>query len=155
MVIDAKNCNEGKHAMHVRSFFGMIGLATLLVGCEVTKAEYRDRTDAASRNAFQAGWLPEWLPEDAVDIRETHDADTNESWLVFRLTSGHWMVPDECAETGTPDLSSAQVMRRFPQFARDAWSRVSDDAGDAHRCADRRWVMWDQERQFVYSWTDQ
>lgn len=139
--------------MHLRHCLLMVIAAVFLSGCEVTEARYQDRTEVASRNAFQSGWLPEWIPDDAFDIRETHDSDTNESWLVFRLKSGHWKNPDECASQESPVLSSPRVMQRFPRFARDAWQRVGEGGGEIRACAGRRWVMWDPQRQLVYSWT--
>lgn len=59
-----------------------------LSGCEVLSARYATLQEAAADEAIERGWLPEWLPIDAIDIQETHDLDSNESWLVFRTTSG-------------------------------------------------------------------
>lgn len=98
--------------------------------------------------------MPAWLPEDAVNIRETHDMDTNESWLVFRLTSGVLTLPEDCRLESRPEMPDARVMRRFPQFARSAWSRASDYAGKFYLCPEGdagRWVLHDEELGLVYS----
>lgn len=76
------------------------------------------------------------VPEDAVNIRESHDIDTNESWLVFRLASGALTLPEECRLVSMPELSGARVMPRFPQFARSAWSRESSYSGMFYLCPD-------------------
>lgn len=138
--------------MYLRHCLLMVVAVGALSGCEVTEARYQDRAEIASHDAFQAGWFPEWIPEDAFDIRETHDSDTNESWLVFRVRSGHWENPDECTSQASPELSSARVVQRFPRFARDAWQRVGEGTGEIHTCPGRRWVMWDRKRELVYSW---
>lgn len=142
--------------MNSRKFFLMVILVLTISGCmEVASTEYVDRNQAVSRQAIgESKWLPAWLPEDAVNIRETHDTDTNESWLVFRLTSGVLTLPDDCRLASRPEMPGVRVMRPFPQFARSAWSRASDYAGEFYLCPEGdagRWVMHDEELGLVYS----
>jgi hypothetical protein len=145
-------------ALKSRCSLGLaIALTILLPGCgEVTSVEYADRDDALSKNAIgESKWLPVWLPSDALEIQETHDVDTNESWAVFRVASGRLELPADCELKRRPPMTSERVMRRFPRFARDAWSRASEYDGDIYRCPDRgaaRWVLHDRESELVYSW---
>lgn len=132
--------------------------ALFVPGCmEVVSVEYSDRDAAMNRNAIgEAKWLPTWLPADAVNIRETHDIDTNASWLVFRLRSGALVLPENCRRTARPEMPSKRVMRRFPVFARDAWSRASASNGTFYLCnegATTHWVTHDREMDLAYSAT--
>lgn len=68
---------------------------TLLTCClgspacsDVYEAHYEDLPAARSAGAIEQGWLPTVLPADAVDIREVHDIDTNETWGCFSAPSG-------------------------------------------------------------------
>lgn len=142
--------------MNIRNLFLLTTLVVALSGCgEVTSTEYADRNDADVREAIgESKWLPTWLPEDAVNIRETHDIDTNESWLVFRPNSGHLNLPMNCKQIVIPENSDKHMMQRFPPFAQDAWSRASGRVGDFFLCPEgnaERWVMHDKELNLVYS----
>lgn len=142
--------------MYAPKLLPIVTLSIALSGCmEVASTEYADRNQAVSRQAIgESKWLPSWLPEDAVNIRESHDIDTNESWLVFHLTSGVLTLPEECRLVSRPELFGARVMRRFPQFARSAWSRASSYSGKFYLCPEGdvgRWVMRDEELGLVYS----
>lgn len=142
--------------MYAPKLLPVVMLSIALSGCmEVASTEYADRNQAVSRQAIgESKWLPSWLPEDAVNIRESHDMDTNESWLVFRLTSGVLALPEECRLVSRPEMSDARVMRRFPPFARNAWSRASSYGGKFYLCPEGnagRWVMRDEELGLVYS----
>lgn len=142
--------------MHAAKLLPVVMLSIALSGCmEVASTEYADRNQAVSRQAIgESKWLPSWLPEDAVNIRESHDMDTNESWLVFRLTSGVLALPEECRLVSKPEMSDVRVMRRFPPFARNAWSRASSYGGKFYLCPEGnagRWVMRDEELGLVYS----
>lgn len=131
-------------------------LALTISGCmEVASTEYANRDQAISKNALgESKWLPEWLPEDAVNIREAHDMDTNESWLVFHPANGVFTFPKDCRLAGKPEMSEAQTMRRFPQFAPSAWSRASGYTGEFRLCPEGgadRWVIHDEDLGLVYS----
>ncbi|MDR6672919.1 hypothetical protein [Xanthomonas sp. 1678] len=142
--------------MNIRKILLLTFLVAMVSGCfEVSSVEYIDRHDAESRKAIgESKWLPTWLPEDAVNIRETHDVDTNESWLVFNPRSGSLALPVTCKPISVPEKSSEYMMRRFPRFAQDAWSRASGRVGIFYLCPEiggERWVMYDKELNLVYS----
>ncbi|MEN5426065.1 hypothetical protein ABE522_06815 [Stenotrophomonas pennii] len=136
--------------------FMAITLIIAISGCvEVASNEYANRDQAQAMQAIgDSKWLPLWLPEDAVDIRETHDMDTNESWLVFVPSSGAFVLPEECRKTTELEIPDSSVMQRFPRFARAARSRASGNAGTSYLCLEgntNRWVMHDKELNLVYS----
>jgi len=126
-----------------------------LSGCEVLSARYATLQEAAADEAIERGWLPEWLPIDAIDIQETHDLDSNESWLVFRTTSGRLNLPADCVETTTPVIPERAAMRKYPGFARKARDLAASSTGPFKKCPGRlndRWILQDRETGWNYSW---
>jgi hypothetical protein len=75
----------------------------LLLGCgEVKTATYATYEEAVADEAFARGWLPSWLPEDAVSIRETHDIDTNRVWAEATLSAASaGAVLESCPRSDT------------------------------------------------------
>ena len=61
---------------------------------------YADAARQAS--AIERGWIPEWLPRSARDIREIHDLDTNQSMLAFSF---------DCADVPKLGTSCKQIGR--------------------------------------------
>lgn len=146
----------GMLSMNNSKLLPTVVLALTVSGCmEVASTEYASRDQAISKNALgESKWIPAWLPEDAVDIRETHDMDTNESWLVFHPANGVFTFPKDCRLADKPEMSEAQAMRRFPQFARSAWSRASGYTGEFRLCPEGgadRWIIHDEDLGLVYS----
>ena len=142
--------------LNLPGLLAVTAFAFVASGCgEVTSAGYADRNEALARKAIgESKWLPDWLPEDAVDIKEAHDVDTNASWLVFSLGSGSLTLPVDCKQISRPQMPEKRVMRRFPRFAQDAWSRASSHAGEFYLCSERnaeRWILHDEELNLVYS----
>jgi hypothetical protein len=70
----------------------------LLLGCsaENVKKYYPTARDALAARTSGTGWVPIWLPQDAVEIHEIHNLDTNESALVAALPSQEWHPPPDC-----------------------------------------------------------
>lgn len=138
------------------AFLALVALMAAASGCmEVSSAKYADTEEAVAKKAVgEFKWLPIWLPRDAIDIQEAHDFDTNESWLVFHLNSGNLDLPDSCNRISKPEMTEKHVMHRFPEFARAAWSRASEYAGNFYLCPEvngMRWVMYDEDLRLVYS----
>ena len=79
------------------------GLAVLLIvtciGCgERQEASYADLITAERAGAVRAGWIPDWLPKSAANLREVHNLDTNQSMLSFRYDSSDRLtVPTTCS----------------------------------------------------------
>jgi hypothetical protein len=58
----------------------------LLLACsEQLHHTYKSGVVALSSDEARRGWVPEWLPRQAADIRLQYDLDTNERWLRFTL----------------------------------------------------------------------
>ena len=67
--------------------------AVLCTGCigpfsEMIERKYADTKAAKAAGAFvEGGWIPDIVPEDAVDIHEVHDLDVNLTWVFFKTQS--------------------------------------------------------------------
>jgi hypothetical protein len=90
--------------------------------------------------AFDKGWLPEWLPDDATDIHELHDLDTNAQAITFSIEGmkfDDWL--EECRPVKSVQPPVLET-RKFPhavhknQFIRecDGFYFVKDDGGLVH-----------------------
>ena len=102
----------------------------LVTGCtdDILDASYANRAEVEADEAIGRGWVPEWLPAEARQIREVHNVDTNESALAFQLPGGsNWRPPSPCtpAEGANfrqprfnrewiPELNSRAVYFRCP-----------------------------------------
>jgi hypothetical protein len=79
----------------------LVALSVVLflgTGClpgETPEETYAGYDEVIADGAIERGWIPEWLPQTAVDIREKHDLDRNSSILVFDA-GGAFVVPEGC-----------------------------------------------------------
>ena len=55
---------------------------------EDLESHYPDVAAARRQGAFERGWLPDIVPEDATDIWEMHNLDTNITWACFGIPQG-------------------------------------------------------------------
>ncbi|KRD32144.1 hypothetical protein ASE35_14500 [Lysobacter sp. Root916] len=68
---------------------GMAGGCSRVFGYEEVLSEtYATYSEAATKRAFESGWLPKEMPRSARSIVEVHNVDTGELWLRFRYGSG-------------------------------------------------------------------
>ena len=107
-----------------------IAVVSLAVGCtnDVLEASYVDRDGAEADGAIGRGWVPEWLPVAATDIREVHNIDTNESALAFSLPAGSkWRPPAKCRRASGGEFSE-------PRFNRN-WIPKLDSRAVYYSCA--------------------
>src|SRR4030095_237499 len=64
----------------------ILAMCLLLHACsEQLHHTYKSGVIALSSDEARRGWVPEWLPRQASDIRLQYDLDTNERWLRFTL----------------------------------------------------------------------
>lgn len=66
-------------------------MLSLSIGCMNRSGErpyviYPTIEDARIDGAFQRGWLPEWMPNNAYNIHEYHDLDTNARGISFAVS---------------------------------------------------------------------
>jgi hypothetical protein len=88
----------------------ILAAALVVVAChsgETPESRYKSRAAAVSAGAVSRGWVPEALPSSAVDIVESHDIDSNETWIKFRFSeSERAVVETMCVPAvGAPSLS--------------------------------------------------
>jgi hypothetical protein len=85
-------------------------------GAEDVHAEYPNREAVVADGAVARGWIPEWLPASAKDIRESHNLDTNRVWLKFEYDSAdRTALEAACARASGSELA-------FPgEDARRSW----------------------------------
>ena len=88
-----------------RELVAGLAVATLSCGLEIQEAVYPDAPAARTAGAFERGWLPEVIPEDARDIVERHDLDTNETWACFTTPSGGESVRRKLVQLGAKRVS--------------------------------------------------
>lgn len=78
-------------------------VAAGLVSCrnpDVVSSSHDSMGDAVASGIVRQGWVPDWLPEHARQIREIHDLDTNEWAVSFAYASERGLaVPDGCMQT--------------------------------------------------------
>lgn len=68
-----------------------------------TYSQYDDLDAVREDEAFERGWFPRWMPENAFDIHEFHDLDTNQQAISFRLKSYHTFEwPQHCSPSRDP-----------------------------------------------------
>lgn len=82
--------------------FAFILAALFTAGCsEEPEVRYADWDEANAEGAMTRGWLPEWLPRSAENIRERHNIDTNQSAFSFVAVEG-WKAPMRCRPAVDP-----------------------------------------------------
>lgn len=135
---------------------------SVFIGCsDLQELHYQNLDAARSDGAFERGWLPVTIPSTSSNIREAHDLDTNEGWLVLDF------APDEYPQlrrmymdAGWRGLSQRQIDSLVvPEAPVDWW--ISDtgleNGIDAYSWADddtgqRWWALVQREKHRLISW---
>ncbi len=75
-----------------------------LVACQRDRYEtgYDDFVTARQQDAVDRGWIPEFLPEEATDLREAHTPATDDALVVATLPGG--ILPDVCRTVDDVDM---------------------------------------------------
>lgn len=64
--------------------FLLFALCLILTSCDlVMDSSYATKQEAVDAEMIAKGWIPAWVPEEATDLREVHDLDSNVSALAF------------------------------------------------------------------------
>lgn len=92
-----------------------------ILGCtEVFEESYPNMQAVRAHGAIDRGWVPDWVPEDASNIRELHKIDTDESMLSFEMPpDARWTLPNECRPVAYAEITA-------PRFDRVWWPADSD-----------------------------
>ncbi|WP_223482599.1 MULTISPECIES: hypothetical protein [Stenotrophomonas] len=60
-------------------------------------SSYATKQEAVDAEMIAKGWIPAWVPEEATDLREVHDLDSNVSALAFsKPRSKQLLLPPGC-----------------------------------------------------------
>ena len=77
-------------------------------------AEYSSIREAQDDGAIKRGWIPDWIPPDAIDIHEFHDLDTSDQAISFSVNSPAGFVwPAQCSKSSTAPKPRLKT-ERFP-----------------------------------------
>lgn len=87
----------------------VISTLSLLAGCgEHQESAYVDVAAAEADGAMIRGWIPRWIPETSVEIREAHDLDTNRGALALRFSPREsWNAPPTCKPASRIEFAQA------------------------------------------------
>jgi hypothetical protein len=109
----------------------VVGSSGCVEACrEDFEAHYPDVAAARRDGALDRGWLPEFLPPDAIDISEEHNIDTNVTWGCFSIPAGPAGLRQELQAHGASRI--AGPLGRGPRNlvgAPDWWPRSMEEPG--------------------------
>jgi hypothetical protein len=94
--------------------FLVVALCAPITGCfwETADASYASAMEAINSGVMGKGWIPEWLPQEATDLREVLNIDSNASELSFLVSGAKPMqLPADCKPIGYPDTVPAYLRR--------------------------------------------
>lgn len=93
----------------------LYALFLALTACSmVMDASYDSMQDAMAKGMVEKGWIPEWTPLEATDLREVHDLDSNVSALAFNKPAAiRLQLPDDCVRTEYDPSARVAIRRRW------------------------------------------
>ena len=102
----------------IGSIPGVLLLASIVgrAACsETSDTTYKSYAEAVAAGAVSAGWVPNWPPEQASDILEVHNIDTNSVMLRFNYPKTVQVrLPANCSRVAMAKITS-------PPFERSWW----------------------------------
>jgi hypothetical protein len=122
----------------------VLPLILLLAACQLgerPESSFANYQEAAASGMIERGWIPDWLPETAVNIQERHDLDTNASILFFSA-GAEFSTPEGCEPTSNPPAAAFKESW-WPQSFSTDWPVY--DCGSGH-------LSVDEIRMSVYFW---
>ena len=90
----------------------ILSAAITLSGCGEIKDElYADYEAARLAGAVERGWIPDFVPQSAYDIRDIHDLDSNAQTLSFRAPV--WQISEmvQGMTVATDEATTARIVR--------------------------------------------
>jgi hypothetical protein len=112
---------------------GCVLAAALASACRDTKVvtnSYSSLEEARAAGALSAGYLPEGLPPGASDIREAHDPDSADRWVIFSFPASE---RDQLLALLEPAEYSLAGQRADVPGRIEWWPTLLRDALDAER----------------------
>ncbi|MEO7274470.1 MAG: hypothetical protein ABIX28_11355 [Vicinamibacterales bacterium] len=136
-------------------------LASACRDTRVVTNSYASLSEARAAGAFSAGYLPEGLPPSAHDIREAHDPDSADRWVIFSFPASE---RDRLEALLDPAEQSVGGQRADVPGRVEWWPTLLRDVLDAERIkstglqiyrsrsSDRLYaVNWSQGRAYVWT----
>ena len=94
---------------------------------DVLDSSYTNHAQAVADGAIERGWIPDWVPQQSMQLHEVHDVDTNQSALVFSLPNNFsWTPPEICRRADGGEFTE-------PAFDRD-WLPDTLEDYDFYSC---------------------
>jgi hypothetical protein len=125
-----------------RRDIGSAGLAFFLtLACsalETPEVHYPTYAAALADGAVARGWVPDQVPQDATDIHEIHDLDTEEVWIRFSFTGdARAGFAHSCTEADPLHVAWPRATRRLSWWPEDMLQAATRPASPYHffRCA--------------------
>lgn len=140
----------------VTTVVALVVVYCFLPRMEITSASFASYEHA--RPGIDAGWLPDWLPKSAHNVRESHDIDSNFTWLMFQFSASDPFFDSACDPINREDLRFPEdrYARRFPAFVQQLRRDVMENSElHLYRCDDSAWDRYlaiDQKSSAAYSW---
>ena len=108
----------GKLGHMVRNPWWLIPATVCLAtaGCfwETPDSSFDTASEAIDAGMVNSGWIPGWLPRDAVALREVHNIDTNASELSFEIPNARAIeLPNDCKPIAYAQTVQANIQRRW------------------------------------------
>lgn len=116
---------------------------SLLIGCgdlsgdnDIKTSKYASFIEASETGAFEAGWLPQALPQSAANIVEAHNIDSGEMWITFRYSDNdiHGLIQG-CIADRKVQFPNAERTKR------DAAWWPSDLTAGSDEQLHKRWII--------------
>jgi len=139
--------------------FVTIFILYVMVASETKTSQYISYNDAKKANAIgEEKWLPIWLPDDSFEISETHNIDTNETWLRFRFAKPMEGLGKWCRVIIKTDVrfpANGDIAKRLDVHEAIEWMQ-SDVAVEFYVCNDLvsryRFLALISIHHIAYSW---
>ncbi len=103
---------------------------------ETTSSRYKNFEEVmAMPEVFEADWVPDWLPQSSYDISESHNIDSNETWIKFNFRSIDTLVR-QCRKLVPKDLRrpDEEAYWHFPNFVKEAVKNIRVREMEYYEC---------------------
>ena len=81
---------------------------------ETSENFYKTYNDAVAQDALKRGWIPEIIPESAINIYEKHDIDTNALILTFKYKDGlNSVLVDTCQQLNVSEVKWPKIKAQW------------------------------------------
>lgn len=95
----------------MRCCFFVIAVIFLLTSCGETKTRvYPAYEDAVKDGAIARGWVPDFVPTDAVNIRESHAVDVGQVVLTFESEDKNFLSFFDILSSSDEDSAKKEIV---------------------------------------------